>query len=230
MMRITLSMVFMILATATYAAQTVTVLPDGTIKIAASLKGVTRVAINGDRIRRFVNDGSLFEMVNDEETGDAFLRYVGGEAFEPETGFIITEGGVTINYQIRASRTASEAVLVTIKGGPKEQKAAEAEETFASGVTAGAGESYDGDLATFVRRVIQEKVGRRRPGSKSGNGVVATVRDGAWRAKVMVVRAGATGGQVSHQTYFKPGVLAVWVDTPILGPKAATFVVVVEGK
>ena len=72
------------------AAQNRSASPDDTVSFSVSSTNVTRISIKGDRIRRIVNDESAFEMMNDEETGDIFLRAV-GQATEGERGFLVTE-------------------------------------------------------------------------------------------------------------------------------------------
>ena len=75
---------------------------------------------------------------------------------------------MTINYELRRSSTATESILITVKGGPG--PAREAETGFVSAPPDfGTSDSYAGDLAQFIRSVILKKIGNRpAPKMKSG--------------------------------------------------------------
>ena len=227
MKKYALALILTLLATGVFAGQSYSVKPDGFIRLKVSLTGVIRISVKDDRIRRLVNDDSAFGMVNDAETGDVFLRFQGEESFGAETGFIITEKGVTINYELRRSSTATESILITVKGGPS--PAREAETGFVSAPPDfGTSDSYTGDLAQFIRSVILKKIGNRPAPKMKSESVISTMRAGRLRARVLVARAGRNGAQISHQSYFRSRVVAVWVDTPVLAPGGVTWVIVVE--
>ena len=124
------------------AEQHLTIALDKTAHFSASAEGVTRLSVEGDRIRKLVHGDSAFETMNDEETGDVFFRYVGDAAkFVPETGHLITESGATIAYEItpRASGDA-ETVVIAIKGQRAPAKAAD-EAAGTSGASGKAGDA-----------------------------------------------------------------------------------------
>ena len=87
----------MLMGQVAWATQNVTTEPNGSVGFNVSTSSVTRLSIVGDRIRRIINPDSIFEMTNDEETGDVFFRaHTSGTG--AETGYILTERGVTINW------------------------------------------------------------------------------------------------------------------------------------
>src|SRR6056300_440762 len=151
------------------AAQNLSVEPDGTIRFEASLSGITRLSIKGDRIRRLVNTGSDFEVTNDPETGDIFLRYIGVGYFEgSETGFIVSEAGVTIGYALRPVDTPVEPVIITLVGVDPNEDVNNAAVSSAFG--------YSDDIAEFttgiVRDIAQTHVlGRKVPAGRDGKTV-----------------------------------------------------------
>jgi hypothetical protein len=50
---------------------------DGTVRFRATTIGITRVSVLGDRIVSIVADASSYDMRNDANTGDVFLRFTG---------------------------------------------------------------------------------------------------------------------------------------------------------
>lgn len=211
---------------------------DKTARFWAAVGGVTRLSVEGDRIRKLVHDTSAFETMNDEETGDVFMRYVGDQSkLVPETGHIITESGATIAYEIRPQISAeAETVVLSIKDRPAKPSAsgtavanepAEPLPFLDEGATASGGGYSDG-LVGFVRKVIVEHIGRKAPPKSGANAVIATERAGGLKGKVLVASGGATGGLVRPQSYYGGKVVAVWVDKSSLGPNERSWVVVVE--
>lgn len=210
------------------AAQNLTVEPDGTISFEASLSGVTRLSIKGDRIRRLVNTGSDFEVTNDPETGDIFLRYVGVGYFEElETGFIVSESGVTIGYALSPVEEPVETVLITLIGvDPKldEDKASD----FAGGF------GYSDDIAEFttsiVRDIAQKHVlGRQVPKGRDGK-TVRRISGEGWSASLKIAVAGDTARLVREQDFYRAGVLAIWVQKAQLAAGERSWVIVIEGE
>lgn len=205
------------------AAQSLKVKEDGTITFRVSVEGITRVSLQNDRIRRLVNNGSNFEMTNDEETGDMFIRFV-GSSFVPETGFLIAESGATINYVLTASNKDSETVVIDITGGRKDTGT----EAVGGGVVVDAaitGSGHKADIAAFLTRVWRERIGRRSP---RGSGQVDVFSAGGLRARIHVVRGGTKGAVVTAQNYYRSNVVAVLVEHAKLAPGQSTWVIVVE--
>lgn len=228
-----------LVASTALAEQRLSVRADRKVSFHAAAGGVTRISVSGDRIRKLIHDDSAFETMNDEETGDVFMRYVGDQSkLAPETGHIITESGTTIPYEITPRISAdAETVVITITGGAK-NAAASAPGVAPAPVepppflddSTGAGDSggYSDTLVTFLRKTIVRHIGRKAP-PKSGNGtVIASEKSGGLRAKVIVARVGAGGGLVRPQAFYGSRVVAVWVDRQSLGPNERTWVVVVE--
>ena len=219
------------------AEQKLTISANKTANFWAAVGGVTRLSVEGDRIRKLVHDDTGFETMNDEETGDVFMRYVGDQSkLVPETGHIITESGATIAYEIKPRISSdAETVVISISGdrkkaatdaatpvGPKEP------EPFFDGTESSVGGGYSDGLVEFTRKVIVEHIGRKAPPKAGKSSVIASERAGGLKAKVLVASGGAQGGLVRAASYYTPKVVAVWVDRPTLGPNERTWVVVVE--
>lgn len=225
------------------AEQHLTIALDKTAHFSASAEGVTRLSVEGDRIRKLVHGDSAFETMNDEETGDVFFRYVGDAAkLVPETGHLITESGATIAYEItpRASGDA-ETVVIAIKGQRAPAKASEGagESAGASasgsdpdpfldpGSTATSGGAADG-LVTFAREMIVKHIGRK-PAPKLGNGAAVTSDRGqGFRARILVASGGTSGRVLRPQDYQGARVRAVWVEKTTLAPGERSWVLTVE--
>ena len=213
------------------SAETKRVRPDGHISFDASVTGPTRLSIRDGRISKIIQADSQFEMVNDANTGDVFLRFSGVDP-ETESGHIITESGHTIGFTLRPNTgLANKTVIIDLIGvqSASEQQAAAAataaeNEVASAGfaVSEGGGTSYSGALSRFVRQTIEAKIGRRSAGShRSGRG---TYTSGAYVARILSV----AGAQVRPQSYYNRRSLAVWVDDVISGGRR--WVIVVEGK
>lgn len=209
------------------AAQYKTVKPDDTIRFYASTSEVTRLSVKGDRIRRVVNDNSQFEMTNDENTGDVFLRF-SGEAAKRETGYIITENEVTIGYELRPSNKAVEPVIVTIKGVKPQQEAAEDAGDFAAD-DVGFSDNIALSMTGIVKSVATAHVLGKRPRGYN-NQRVKTVTGEGWKATVRIAAAGKDGRLVREQDFYREGVRAVWINKPALAANERTFVIVVESR
>ncbi|RYG89920.1 hypothetical protein EU803_14955 [Loktanella sp. IMCC34160] len=219
-----LAVLFALTASVALAAQVLRTDPDGSVGFNVSTTGVTRVSVVGDRIRRIVNDGSIFEMSNDEETGDVFFRAV-GEGTESETGYIVTERGVTIGYTIQPVARSVPPVLITINGQ-------EAPEEEAAAADFGAGVGFSDDVALMMSEIVREVarehvLGRDVPRGRDGRVVARSSGDG-WTASVRIAVAGAEGRLVREQDFYGTGVRAVWIANPHLPAEGRTFVIVVE--
>ena len=213
---------------------------DRTAHFSASVGGVTRLSVAGDRIRKLVHGDSAFETMNDEETGDVFFRFAGDQAkLVAETGHLITESGATIAYEITPRQSAdAETVVIEIAGQPAPAKtaggagaattAAEAQPFLDPGSTDTSGGGYGNGLVAFAREMIVKHVGRK-PAPRLANGAqVASDRAGAFRARILVESGGASGRYIRPQDFQGSHVLAVWVEKSSLGPNERAWVLVVE--
>lgn len=209
------------------AAQNLTVEPDGTIAFEASTTGVTRLSIKGDRIRRLINTATDFEMTNDAETGDVFLRYLGAELLDPqETGFIVSEAGITIGYVLTPVEGSVETVVISVEGDDGEALRDEA-----SGGLDPIG--FSDDIAAFATSIVRDVarthvLGHPVPGGRDGR-VVRQISGQGWTASLRVAVAGQSPRLVREQEFYSAGVLAVWVQKPALAAGERTWVIVVEG-
>ncbi|MDG1738689.1 MAG: type-F conjugative transfer system secretin TraK [Paracoccaceae bacterium] len=216
----------LLVGTAGHAAQNLSVEPDGTIRFEASLSGVTRLSIKGDRIRRLVNTASDFEATNDPETGDLFLRYVGVGYFdEPETGFIVSESGVTIDYTLLPVEAPGETVLISLVGVELD-----ADEDAVPGFADSFG--YSDDIAEFatsmIRDIAQKHVlGRQVPSGRDGK-TVRHVPGDSWSASLQIAVARDNARLVREQDFYRPGVLAIWVHQTQLAAGERSWVIVLE--
>lgn len=214
-------------ATSALAIQEVSSEADGSILFDASLTDITRLSIKGEgRVRRVITDGSLFEIENDEKTGDLFLRFIGSEPNKAvhETGYIVTENNETIRYIMRPVKRVVEPVIVTIEGrGPEGA-------TDGDVVTsAGFGDDIAVTMSDIVRTMYANHVQGKTP--KGGkNKIIASKVIGAWRASVVVLAAGKEFRRITPQELTGPVTRGVWIQTKDLGPKEATFAIIVEDK
>ena len=229
----------MALGTSAWADQHLKIGIDKTAHFTAAVGGVTRLSVQGDRIRKLVHGDSAFETMNDEETGDVFFRYAADRAkLVPETGHLITESGATFAYEITPRATSdAETVVIEITGQPAEPKAsttttgtgaAEPEPFLDPGATDTSGGGYGDGLVAFTREMIVKHVGRK-PAPRLGHGaVVASDRAGAFRTRILVASGGTNGRYVRPQDFQGSHVLAVWVEKSTLAPNERAWVLVVE--
>lgn len=208
---------------AAQAAQNLRTDANGEVGFNVSTTGVTRVSVVGDRIRRIVNDSDAFEMTNDEATGDVFFRAL-GEATRSETGFIVTESGVTIGYTMQPTNRAVASVLITITG--QEQEAAQDAADFSGGF------GYSDDVAMMMTDIVRDiaiehVVGRDVPSGRDGRTIRRVNGDG-WKATVRIAVAPDAGRLVREQDFYAQSVRAIWIANPSLGANERTFVIIVE--
>lgn len=209
----------------------VTTRPDQNIAFDVSVTGPTRISVVDDRISKILQSSSNFEMVNDESTGDIFLRFAGGQP-TPESGYIVTEAGHTIGFTMTPkTELANHTVLVTLRGvpassgtAPQSASAAPASTGFAVN-SGGAANSRTAQLVAFARQAYATRVAGR-PASGQRVGTVASYSQGGLIARVTV--ASARNGQrpSERQFYQSSRTLAVYVDNIISGGKV--WVIIVE--
>lgn len=214
----------------------ITTQPDGQIRFNVSVDGPTRLSVAGDRISKVLQTESAFEMVNDEGTGDVFLRFAGGPV-DKEAGYIVTESGVTIGFLMTPKEGVEmQTVLITVNGrrtgtgsstpaGFAVNSSLSAPAT--SPVAAEVPKSRTERLVDFVRlaharRIADRAAGSRRPGSHG------SYASGGLRARISVASAsnGTPPDPASLQSSNQRA-LAVWVDDHVDNGKV--WVIVVEG-
>lgn len=237
---IALSLAAAMLALPALADQKLTVRPNGSVRIAASASEVTRISVSGDRIRRIVKDESQFQEMNDDSTGDVFLRFAGAlDKLRPETGYIITERGVTFGYELTPRQNlGAETVIVTVNGVPDSPAAVAAAAGASAGkatpsfeLAAGEGEGGGGYASTLValtRATIDRHIAGKAPPARGHGTGIATLSANGMRARVLVAAGGRSGRYVRPQDFFTGRVLAVWVERNDLGPNQRAWVVVLE--
>ena len=213
----------MLMGQVAWATQNVTTEPNGSVGFNVSTSSVTRLSIVGDRIRRIINPDSIFEMTNDEENGDVFLR-AHSDAAGSETGYILTERGVTINFTMQPTDRPVPTILITVRGGEDEAEAASS--------AVGAGLGFSDDVALMMTDIVRDVaaahvIGRQVPSGRDGR-VVRTINGSGWKATVRVAVAGSEGRLVREQDFYAAGVRAIWIARNTLGASERTFVIVVE--
>ena len=204
--------------------------PDGQISFDVSVRGPTRVSVVGHRISKLLQTSSNFEMVNDEGTGDIFLRFAGGQP-DRESGHIVTETGHTIAFVMTPkTELETQTVLVTLTGVPvTNSQGSPTASTGGGGFainSAPGGSSRSARLVQFARQAFAARIaGKSAAGERVGS--VSTYSSGGLTARISV--ASAPGGQppAEHQFYRSSKTLAVFVDPVIWGGKV--WVIVVEG-
>lgn len=228
-------------AGAALAQQSISVRDNGKISIQASVTDVTRIGLVGDdRIRRIVKDTTSFQEINDEETGDVFLRYSGDQAkLVPETGFIITEQGRTIGYTLQpATNLGNQTILISVSGGGAAAAssrnaaaggAAPAKQSFQMEATSASGGSgYADTLVAFVRAaIVKHAYGRQAPNRADG-AVIATVAGSGMRARIIVVSGGARGRELAERNFQGQKTLAVWLEKQTLFPGERAWAIIVD--
>lgn len=213
----------MLIGQMAWATQNVSTEPNGSVGFNVSTSSVTRLSIVGDRIRRIINPDSIFEMTNDEETGDVFFR-AHTAATGSETGYILTERGVTINFTMQPTERPVPTILITVRGGE------DAADTSASAVGSGVG--FSDDIALMMTDIVRDVaaahvVGRQVPSGRNGR-ILRTVQGAGWKATVRLAVAGSQGRLVREQDFYAAGVRAIWIARNTLAASERTFVIVVE--
>lgn len=239
MIKVTLfaSLVASMMASASYADQKHSTRPNGTVRISGSATDVTRISVSGDRIRRIIKDQSNFQEMNDESTGDVFLRYGGAQdKLVPETGYIITERGVTISYELTPkANLGAETVVIQVNGVPDSPSALGVTASSASKappvfeLAAGdSGGGYSSGLVALAKATINKHIGNKAPPARKHGSQVASETGNGFRARVLVATGGSGGRYIRPQDFFNSKVVAVWVERNGLGKNERAWVVVVE--
>ena len=212
--------------------QTITVSEDQTVRFLVSTSGITRLSVVDDRIRKIVNDtrSTNFELQNDESTGDVFMRYIGAPDAKPapETGYIVTEQGLTVAYSMAPSPKSPLSVVLKLKAThtqSKDQKPS----GIATSVGGGGENGFVSDLVKTVRETLKHGVHSAQPKGPD-QAVLHSQKVGDYVGTLSVAAAGAKGRALRERAFYKKGVLAVWVQKRNLGPGERAYVVTVRAR
>ena len=212
--------------------QNITVSEDQTVRFLVSTSGITRLSVVDDRIRKIVNDtrSTNFELQNDESTGDVFMRYIGAPDADPapETGYIVTEQGLTVAYSMAPSPKSPLSVVLKLKATHTRSKD-QAPSGIATSVGGGAEDGFVSDLVKTVRETIKHGVKSAQP-SGANTAVLHTQTVGDYVGTLSIAAAGTKGRALRERAFYKKGVLAVWVQKRNLSPGERAYVVTVRGR
>ncbi len=214
------------------AEQRFTVREDGLVRFKVSVTGITRLSVVGDRIADIIsdNDVSAYQAKGDEKTGDRFLRYVGqDEKPRKEGGYLITEKGRTIAFEILPIQATTQTILITVK--PNEARADEItrSESFADS-SLGSGDGLVSALTAATRETIHKGIRTPKPKSGKNGALVRSIGVGDLVGEVRVAAAGKSARQIREQEFYTSGVLSVWVQKASLAAGERSWVVVVRNK
>jgi len=182
----------------------ITTRPDQNISFDVSVTGPTRISVVDNRISKILQSSSNFEMVNDESTGDVFLRFAGGQP-TPESGYIVTESGHTIGFTMNPKTDLdNHTVLVTLRGVSSSAAASQQANSATSSPgfavnSGGSGSSRTANLVRFTRQAYAARIGNRSAsGQRVGN--FASYSAGGLIARISVVSA--RSGQIPAERQF----------------------------
>lgn len=211
--------------------------PDAQITFDVSISGPTRISVVGDRIAKVLQSETNFEMVNDDGTGDVFLRFSGGQA-DPESGYIVTESGHTIGFVMTPkTRLETQTVLVTLVGSTNASALQPKPSGFAVNATRGssaasptAASTAPADrtsrLVQFTREAHAKRIGVRSP-ARLRRGVHSSYARGGLKARIAVASAVNGAPPTAAGFYRSKRVVSVWIDDVVQGGKV--WVITVEG-
>ena len=224
----------MVLSGQAKAADRISVKLDGDVKINASVLGLTRVSVTDDRIKSLVSDAeaSKFQITNDPETGDIFLKYVGEEdKYVGESGYLITDAGATIGFLIQPIRKRAESVLITITGRKTAKLAANEEEEGFIGAGGGfsdfAADNWVSSLTGFTRETIAKTITKNKPTSGRDGAFIRSHKGGPFVGELRVASAGKSSKLLREQDYYRDGVVAIWLQARSLAAGERAWVVVI---
>ncbi|MEP2780810.1 MAG: type-F conjugative transfer system secretin TraK [Pseudoruegeria sp.] len=226
-----LLIIVLILSASSSSAEVFKVKPDGKIRFIASTTGPTRISVKNNRISDVISADSQFQLHHHEATGDLFLKYVGGEERVVEVGYIVTEGGQTIGFEMSpSSRLKEQTILIELQGLPTKSEASTTSATSQSSgfeVSESGDESYAGYLTAIVREIVRDKIGRKSASKYKVGSTVATLRRGKLSARAFSTSA-KSGTRPNPQTFYSSKTAAVWVDDISTGGRF--WVVTVEAR
>lgn len=205
---------------------------NGLVRFKASTSGITRISVLGDRIASIINDdeASLYQVKNDEKTGDIFLRYVGPEEMPAkEGGYLVTEQNRTLAFEILPIKASTQTILITLVGVEPPAEVTARNEGFA-GAEIGPGDGLAAQLSETTREVIRRAIHKPVPTSGRNGALIRTLRVGDMTGEIRVAAAGKSPRQIREQEFYRPGVLSVWVQKTALAAGERSWVVVVRNR
>ena len=133
--------------------------PNGLVTFKVSTQNATRLRFTNDRVVEIITDSSAFERRNDETSGDVYFRLIEGAEASVERGYVITEKGITIRYQMTPVRQPVEDVVIEVRGLPEAANTSTPSlSTSNNSRLVPGGSGYKNGLIQAVREVI--KIGR----------------------------------------------------------------------
>lgn len=193
-----------------------------------SQKEVTRVMVEGSRIRRVTGNPGEFWLEKDEALGQIYIRPSSESMIKPINLFVSTERAT---YTLLLQPVDLPAETIVIKGQPAVREASRIEHstshvrTIKNLLLAMAGDALPRDME--VRELTREVglwKGTRLTLSRAylGRSIVGE--------KYLLTNVGNTAMTVSEQALYKSGVIAIAVENAKLSPTQSTNVFVIRSR
>ncbi len=228
MNRFTISLLLAALAaTSAQAEQKFKTRENGKVAFRVSENDVTRLRFVGDRVVEIITDETAFEHKNDENSGDLFFRKIEGAEAKVERGFLITEKGVTLSFQMTPVNKPTDDIVIDVVGRKtKASKTSVGDRAVISPArSVPQASGYKGSLINVIRDVVlndlPSKKGRRAGRSKSYS-------KGGFKIDVHLISGGKSGKQINEVEFARKGVLAVWAEAPQVPVGGSSWLVVVR--
>ena len=193
-----------------------------------SQKEVTRVMVEGSRIKRVTGNPGEFWLEKDEDMGQIYLRPSSESNTKPINLFVSTERAT---YMLLLQPVDLPAETIVIKGlrGAREPSRIERSTSHVRAIKnlllAMAGDTLprDMEIRELVREVALWK-GTRFTLSRAylGQRIVGE--------KFLLTNVGSTALTVTEQELYKPGVMAIAVENGKLNPRQSTNVFVIRAR
>ena len=113
LMPLSLIIIGMSMMTQAFALQEKTVKENGTVNALVSMKGITRIAVDNDRIANLRGPQSAYTIQNDNVQGAVFIQPINEYQTKPFTLFITTERNH--NYMLRLTPQDKNADMILLK-------------------------------------------------------------------------------------------------------------------
>ncbi len=214
-------------ATGAVADQNFRPRPNEAVAFRVSTGSTTRVRFVNDRIAEIITDSTAFETRNDENSGDLYFRAIEGAETAVERGYFITEKGVTVRFQMTPVNRPVEDVVIAVRGAPQTQESAEgasASRSVSQDRVIAGGSGYKNGLIGTVRSVVREHLSRR----PTRGGRIRNLRVNGFNVEIHAISGGREGRTIHEESFAKPGVLAVWAETPTIEAGLRAWLVIVK--